>query len=208
LKASAAYEAILLLDKRGICLASAPEGLADKDFSSDTTFSGALKGKLTISDAYKSDLLISVDPQSKGWTVAIAVPINGGNDFRGVLMSCLKWSRLQKLIIGVRVGETGYDFVLNGQNQVIIHPARHFYGISLRDPKINMPQLDDAVKKKLPNQRYDFKNIGTGRVDTKLVGLAYPKGYGNFPGLGWTVGTGADESEIVGGHPLWRLLFR
>jgi methyl-accepting chemotaxis protein len=215
LKASGAYDAIVLLDKAGACVASAPEALVNRDFSSDEAFKGAAKGKLTISDFHKSDVLASLNPKSEGraatlagWTIAIAVPIKAGNDLEGVLVSYLKWSRLAQLIAAIRVGESGYVYVLNGQNQIIIHPASHLYGENIRGPKINLPALDDAVKKKVPHFRYTFANARTGKPDTKFVGFAYPAGYGNFPGLGWTVGAAADEWEIVGGHPLLRSLMK
>ena len=208
LKISGAYDAILLLDKTGICLASAPAGLMNQDFSNDKAFEGAVKRKLIISDFHKSDVLVSLDPKSKGWTAAIAVPIRTEKGLEGVLLSYLKWSRLADMMAGIQVGKTGFVYVLNGQNQIIIHPVKELYGTGPRDPRINLPALDDAIRKKVPNYTYEFKNVMTGKTDIKLVGFAYPQGYGNFPGLGWTVGAGADEAEIVGGHPLFRMLFR
>jgi methyl-accepting chemotaxis protein len=197
LKISGAYEAILLVDKAGVCLASAPAGLVNQDFSENEAFKGAIKGKLTISDAHKSAVLASLDPKSKGWTATIAVSVKVENEVAGVLMSFLKWSKLAELIMNVRVGTSGYVYVLNKQHQAIIHPAEALYGISIRDPKINLSSLDDAITKKFPYYAYEFKNIRTNHLDTKLVGLAYPTGYGNFPGLGWTVGAGMDRSETM-----------
>ena len=197
LKISGAYEAILLVDKAGVCLASAPAGLVNQDFSDDEAFKGAIKGKLTISDAHKSDVLASLDPKSKGWTATIAVPVKGENDVAGVLMSFLKWSQLDRLIVNIRVGTSGYVYVLNKQNQVIIHPAEFLYGVSLRDPKINLSSLDEALTKKVPYYAYQFQDVRTRQLDNKLVGFAYPTGYGSFPGLGWTVGAGMDRSETM-----------
>lgn len=208
LKTSGSYEGIMLLDKTGACVASAPTGLVNKDFSDDSAFRGAMAGKVTLSDAHKSDALVSLDPKSKGWTAAIAVPINIGKDSAGVLMSYLKWSRLNELTNDVRVGKTGYVYVLDRKNRVILHPSEQFYGIGLRDPQINLPALDDAVKRKDPHTRYEFKNRMTGTVAHKLVGFAHPKGYGNVPGLAWTVAAAGDEIELAGEPPFWDRLFR
>lgn len=207
LKASGAYDAILLLDKKGVCLACAPEGLVNQDFSGDKAFQGAVTGQLTISDAHKSEVLISLDPQSNGWTVAIGVPIKVGKDAEGVLVSYMKWSRLEALLLSVRLGQTGYVYVLNRENQVILHPSNRFYGIGLRDPRINLPDVDVAARQRVPYYSYQFKNQKTGKMDDTLVGFAYPQGYGNFSGLGWVVAGGAKRSEM--GEPLgWRQLFR
>ncbi len=43
LQASGAYEAIMLLDKNGLCLASAPAGMVKRDFSGDKAFQGATR---------------------------------------------------------------------------------------------------------------------------------------------------------------------
>lgn len=197
LHTSGAYEAILLVDKTGACLASAPAGLVNQELSDDEAFKGAIKGKLTISDAHKSAILASLDPKSKGWTATIAVPVKGENDVAGVLISLLKWSKLAELIMNFRVGPSGHVYVLNKQNQVIIHPAEHLYGISIRDPKINLSSLDEAITRKVPYFAYEFRNVRTNRLDTKLVGLAYPTGHGNFAGLGWTVGATMDRSDTM-----------
>jgi len=208
LKSSGAYEAILLVDKAGVCLASAPAGLVNQNFSDDEAFKGAIKGKLTISDLHKSDALISLDRNSKGWTATIAVPVKVENQVAGVLMSFLKWSRLAELVRSVRIGTSGYVFVLNKQNQTIIHPAEHLYGVSLRDPKINLSSLDEAITKKVPYYSYEFRNIRTNHMDTKLVGFAYSQGYGNFPGLSWTVGAGMDRSETMADGSILKSVLR
>jgi methyl-accepting chemotaxis protein len=208
LHTSGAYEAILLVDKTGVCLASAPAGLVNQNFSDDEAFKGAINGKLTISNAHKADVLISLDRNSKGWTAAIAVPVKGENEVAGVLISFLKWSKLAELVMNVRIGTSGYVYVLNKENQVIIHPAEYLYGVSLRDPKINLPDLDDAITKKVPYYTYEFRNVRTNHLDTKLVGFAYPKGYGNFPGLGWTVGAGMDRSEAMVDGSIFKTLLR
>jgi hypothetical protein len=215
LKASGAFDAIMLLDKNGLCVAAAPVALVNQNVAEDKAFIGALKGKLTLSDAHKSEILLSEIRKSEGkagpgagWTVGIAVPIKVGTEVQGVLMSYLKWSRLVKLIAGVRVGQTGYVFVLNDKNQVIVHPAPMFYGVNLRDNKINLPGLDDAIKRKEPYCSYQFLNPATGKMGTKMVGLAYLKGYGNFPGLGWTVAAGGDRFDLVPIPSWWQLFFR
>jgi methyl-accepting chemotaxis protein len=196
LKTSGAFEAFLLLDKTGVCLASEPAGLVNAVFSHDPAFQGAMSGKLTFIDFHKSDVLTSLDSKSKGWTVTIAVPMKVGNRLEGVLMSFLKWSRLSELVRGVQVGKTGYVWVVNSKTQVIIHPNEHLCGESVRGTKIKLPALDEALKNKAPYLTYEFENVMTRRLDTKLVGFAYPAGYGNFPGLGWSVGAGADRAEI------------
>jgi methyl-accepting chemotaxis protein len=208
LKASAAYEAIVLLDKKGACLASAPKELESADFSNDEAFKGAVAGKLTVSDAHKSDVLTSPDPKSKVWTAAIAVPMKVGKEVEGVLISYIKWKRLEALLLSIPVAKTGYVFVLNSQNQIILHPARQRYGIGVADPPISIPEIDRAVRTRAAGCGFESRNPMTRTVDFKLAGFAYPKAYENFPGLGWVVGANAHEAEIIWLHPLVRIFLR
>lgn len=216
LKISGHYQAILLADKNGGCVASAPTGLVNRNVSDEIDFKDAVKGKLAISDAYQSDIVSSLDPESKGWTLSIAAPVFIGDEVAGVLMTCLKWSQLEQLVSSFKVGETGHIFLLNAQNQFIVHRSKILYGNGLRGPAINSPELDDAVRHKVSYKRYKYRMTGTATVGSDtitvidkssigLIGFAYPRGYGNFQGLGWTVAAGVDEVEIVGGNWFWRL---
>jgi hypothetical protein len=191
------YDVMLLLDKEGKCVAASPESLVNRDFSSDPNFKEALAAKLSISDAYKSALLTELDPKSHGWTVAVAAPVKVGDNPEGVLLCFLKWSVLENLLRGVQVAKTGVVYVLDSENRVIVHPHKMILGTNLGDPKINLPALDDAVRKKARYHSYEWKNPGTGWSETKFAAFAYPRGYGQFPGLGWTVAAGASRDELV-----------
>lgn len=214
LKLSGAYDAIVLLDKKGVCVASAPESLVGRHFSGDAAFKGADTGKLTVTDPHNAEFMVPLvlesksKSKSKGWTTAIGVPMKEGNEVEGVLIGYLRWSQIEALINSIRVGKTGYVYVLNRRNQVIVHPARQLYGVGLQDRPIALVGLDAAIKRKAASYSYEFVNVRTRKTDIKFVGFAYPREYGNFPGLGWTVGAGVDESEIVARHPLWRMLSR
>jgi len=204
-----AYDAMLLLDKKGVCLAAAPDGLEDGDFSTEPAFKEALSGKLGLSDTHKSDTIRRLNPESGGWTAAVAAPVRVGNDMEGVLLSYLKWSQLQDLANGVVVWGTGYVFLLNGHNQFILHPAgASHYGWGLNEPRIQIPSLDEAVRKRAPYHSHEFTNPKTGKQDVKLIGGACPKAYGHFPGLGWTAGAVADRTEILGEPSFWKRFFR
>lgn len=212
---SGGYEAILLLDKNGVAVASAPALLLNGDFSKEDVFRAAVEGKVAISDLHKSDVLVSLAPKRKGevdpaagWTVAIGVSIAFQNNERGVLLGFLDWSAVARLTAGMVIGKTGFVYVLNNQNRVIVHPYTPMYGTALSDPKINLPVLDDAIRRRANNCRHEFVSPVVGMVGIKMVGFAYPKGYGNFPEQGWTVAACANESEIAGIHPIWKWLLR
>ncbi len=218
-KSSGAYDALFLLDKRGVCLASAPVGLINQDLSKNEAFNDAITGKLTVTDAHKSEILRTLNPKSKGWTVVIAAPVKAENDIAGVLMSCVNLARLRGLLGSIRVGvpfvqeyptgrveiSSGLVYVLNSKNQMIIHPMEEYSGKTLAE--IGAPlEISDAIKRKVSNQRYNFRNP-LAQTEKKLAGFAYPKGYGKFPELGWVVGAYAAEEELIGA-PWWLEIFR
>jgi methyl-accepting chemotaxis protein len=192
------YEAIALLDATGRCVVATPPALSALDFSTDPAFKGAKAGQLALEDFHYSKLVETLDPESKGWTLTIAAPVKIAENVVGVVLAFLKWSPLEDLVKAVPVAQTGYVYVVSNKIQGMIHPDRAIYGQDVAGPKINLPGLDKAMRNKEPSNIYSFRNVRTGRLDYKAVGLAYPKGLGNFPGLGWIVGAGADASETGG----------
>jgi len=192
-----AYEAIFLQDSKGVCVASSWPALVGNDFSGQEAFKGAKAGKLKIVDVHKSPLVEKIDPASKGWTMSISEPVKVGGNVTGVITAYLKWQLVQEIVDKVKIGETGYVWGTNNKPTLILHPGRHLYGEAVDGKAINLPHLNEAIKKKAPNFIYEFKNVKTGKLDDKIVSMAYPGAYGSFPGLGWVIGAGADKSELM-----------
>ncbi|MBI4964613.1 MAG: methyl-accepting chemotaxis protein [Desulfomonile tiedjei] len=192
------YEAIFLQDSKGICVASSWPALVGNDFSAQAAFKGAKAGKLTLIDTEPSPLVEKIDPASKGWSLSISEPVKVGGNVTGVITAYVKWSVVQGILDAIPVGTTGYVWVTNNKPTLILHPGRHLYGEAVAGSVINLPQLSERIKKKQPNLRYFFKNVKTGKLDDKIVSMAYPGAYGSFPGLGWVVGAGADVNELMG----------
>ncbi len=118
-------------------------------------------------------------------------------------MAYLKWTPVEKIISDIKIGTSGYIWVVS-KNKPIIHPSRDIYAHEVSGPKINLPHLTEAIKKKDPDIVYQFRNVKTNVIDNKIIGLAYPGGLGQFPGLGWSLGAGADKSEIMAYLPIIR----
>lgn len=196
-QAYGAYEAIFLVDAKGVCVASSWPALVGNDFAELAAFKGAKAGKLSIIDMHKSPIVEKIDPPSQGNTLAIAQPVKVGGNVNGAIIGYLKWKPLEDLIAAIKIGRTGYIWVVSNKLQPIIHPSRDLYFADVAGPKINLPQLVEAIKKKDPDIVYEFRNVKTNKMDDKIVGIAYPGAYGSFPGLGWVLGAGADKSEVM-----------
>jgi methyl-accepting chemotaxis protein len=197
LKVYGTYEDILLLDAKGNCVSASYPGAVGLNFADREVFKGALAGKLYIRDFHFSERIKKLNPQSDGWTLSLGYPVKVGGNVAGVIVSDLKWESVENLVNGIKVAETGYAFVVDQKPTAIIHKSRAVYNVPMTDPKINLPDLEKAIKSRELNARYVFTNPTTGKADQKIVGMAYPKGFGAFPGLNWTVLAGADRGEIM-----------
>jgi methyl-accepting chemotaxis protein len=192
-----AYQAILLLDSKGNCVASSAPALVGGDFSKEEAFVKSIPGKLYLQDFFKSEMVAKLDPESVGWTLGIGSPVKVAGNVRGSIVTYLKWAPIQQLVGQVKVGDTGYAYVLNNKAQILVHKDPKNYGLDVAKPPINVPSLAEAVKRKDPSIVYTFTNPVTKKPDNKIVGLVYPGKHERFEGLGWVVGAGADQGEIM-----------
>lgn len=197
-KLSGAYDAVMLLDDRGTCIVASTPLSVKENFASDPLFTNAMKDRVFIKDMYHDSRIAKIVPDSGGWTLAIATPVKIGQKVSGVLCAFLKWSVIESLVSETKVGVTGYVYVVNRDQQVIAHPSRDLYHQAVAGPKIQLRTLADALKNREPYHYYWYQNAKTKKQGHKLAGLAYPKGFGNFPGLGWQFGAAADLDEVTG----------
>jgi len=196
-KAYGSYEAFLLTDGRGNCVASSWPALVATDLSGDQAFKQAKEGKLHVVDFHKSSLVEQIDPASKGWTLVIAAPVKVGTNVIGTLMGFVKWSSVQQLMRSYKVGATGYVYVITKNLLIMVHRNANFLGMT--PTAVGAPAVEAAVKAKENLVSYKFKNPDTGREDDKYVALYYLPDFGNFKSQGWVVGAGADKSEVTPG---------
>jgi methyl-accepting chemotaxis protein len=198
-KAYGSYEAFLLADSKGNCVASSWPALVATDLSANPAFKAAKDGKLSVSEFERSPIVEQIDPDSKGWTLAISAPVKVGTNVIGVLIGYIKWSSAQELISGIKAGVTGYVYVLDKNQKVVFHPDKNFYGKT--PTQVGAPAVVEAsFKAKKPFARYEYKNPKTGNLEKdKPVGIVYPKDFKNFKSLGWGVGATASQEELTPG---------
>lgn len=202
-QAYGSYQAIFLVDMKGVCIASSWPALVGNDFSGLDAFKQVKStGSLAVIDWHKSPLVEKIDPSSEGNTLSIAHPVKIGGNMSGVIIGFLKWKPIEELVAKIEVGRSGYVYVLNNRQEIIVHPNPAWYGLHVANPPLNVPTLAEAVKKKESDVVYEFRNVKTKELDNKIVGLAYPEAYGLFQGLGWVIGAGADKSQIMGFLPV------
>ncbi len=193
-----AYLAVLVLDEQGKCAISSWHGFRGKSFAKAPLFTHAFKGETYVQDMHRDERLVQTDPDNDGWTMGFSVPIQSGGSTIGVVCAFLKWSMIEQILSRAHVGSTGYAYMVNRNFQLIAHPTRELYLEAVAGPRVALPDLAKAMKAKDQYFEYFFKNAKTGKVDDKIVGLAYPGACGNFQGLGWIFGAGAHSGELMG----------
>jgi len=152
-----------------------------------TYFKNALSGKSNVSDPI-------VNKTDGSIVIVYAVPIKNNNEVVGVLIETRDSNNLSELTNQVKVGETGYAFMIRKDGTNIASTDRNKV-INMYNP-IEEAKKDTSLK--------DLANIETkmGKGETGIGKYIYngtPKyvGYAPVEGTDWSVGVLVLKSEIL-----------
>lgn len=159
---------ICITDSEGKKIISA-DGRSPDSRCDDIAYHAAIRGEI-----YKSEVFIS-----KNMTPAmtIAMPIKRLNTIKGVAIADISLIAMWRLVDSIKIGESGYAFVVSGDGRLIAH--------GLGDGKVrvlsheNMKSL--GIVSEVMQGRYStglYKNI----EETEVIGVAAP-----IPSLGWGI---------------------
>lgn len=196
------YQAIMLMNKEGLCVVSTSNEFAGKDFSQSDHFLKAIERSVSIQSLYQDSRIARIAPESQGWTASVSVPIRHKGVLLGVLCSFVKWSAVESILAETRVGRTGYVFMVDHERKIIGHPSRELYNQPITGPKISVPALEQALKQGETGAAFTIRNVRTNKWDFQIAGIAYPQWPSHLSGLGWALVAGADTSETMAFVPL------
>ncbi|MFH1153130.1 MAG: methyl-accepting chemotaxis protein [Pseudomonadota bacterium] len=182
-QADSSYDLIFIADTRGLTIADSTGGalrakkisVADRD-----DFMSAKTGRISIGTPVKSRA--SGKP-----VVVVAVPLkNAAGDFTGVFGIVVKLDALSDKITQVKVGNTGYPFMIDSKGLVIAHPKKEFI-LDLDLSKVAGMEIiiSHMLSQKSGVDHYRFKDVD------KIAGFA------PVTATGWSVGVTQDESEFL-----------
>lgn len=137
----------------------------------------AQKGKASIAKAYLS---------TNGENVTAAVKAYAGPDGEVKFVSGIDISlkHLSEIINGIKIGESGYLLLVEGDGTVLAHPTRKDL-IAKNISSVNIPELTEGVKNNAPYFRYKADGVEkVGRVMTASRG-------------GWKIISVIDRNEIL-----------
>lgn len=175
------YEAMFVANAQGIIFADSQKGVykgvnvADRGY-----FTAARNGNTNVGKAIHSR--VTQQP-----VVVIAAPIQLDNgSFGGVLATVLKIGYFTERIASIRVGDTGYPFMVDADGDVIAHPVQDFI---LELNLHNLAGMETITSRMMANQtgveHYVFREV------PKIAAFA------PIPVTGWKIAVTQDLSEFV-----------
>lgn len=175
------HENIMVTDQNGTVIADSLGrktnglSLAEREY-----FIDAKKGNFSLSDPILSK--ISGDP-----IFTFAVPLKQADGvFVGALISVIKLDQFSNIITQVKLGKTGYPFLVDKQGTIIAHPNPDLI-FNANVTQINgMKELSkQMLAQKTDVHDYEFKDV------RKIAGFAPVKS------TGWSICVTQDEKEFL-----------
>lgn len=179
------FKYICILDHQGKELVSVNKSASEIEFKG-TAFKRAFKGEV-----YKSEVYLSKDKVPQ---ITIAVPVKNLNTIRKVAVTDISLLPMWSLVESIRIGESGYAFVVSGDGTLIAHGR----GVDKKIPVLanntlrRLKIVKDVLKGGYSTDIY--KNM----EDKYVIGVAAP-----IPSLGWGIIIEAPLKEAYASS--WRM---
>ncbi len=170
-KAQPVYDTIgyATLDGQFINSARAVGSIADRPY-----FKKVVKdGQSTVSDPVMSK-------STGNMITVVAIPVKEGNQVKGVLYGAISMEGISKQILAVKVGKTGYAYVLQADGLTIANPNKE---LVLKDNPLKNEKLSPTQK-----QTAELMVKGeTGVATYEYLGVEKIVGYAPVKSAGWSL---------------------
>lgn len=189
-KSQGRYESILIANNEGQVIADNTTRLLGASLKDRDYFKIAKQGRTNISDPLLSKA--SGHP-----IICLAVPLNiSSSQFGGTLVFLIKLDRLSDKITAVKIGKTGYPFMIAKTGLMISHPSpKHLF---------KMNALQTKGMEKIAKQMLSLEaDVALYQLDgvTKIAGFAPVKS------TGWSIAVTQNEDEFLrAAHTIQRLV--
>ena len=174
------YENIFWTDAQGNYLDT--HGVAGNS-TNRPYFASAIAGNTFITDPILS-------PVSGKLVVVIATPIKAEGRIVGILAGSISIDEVEKRILGIKVAQTGYAYVLQKDGTVIIHPNKELVvnksNVLTNDPNAPLA-LKAAVEKMINGEK--------GLSSYNYLGEEKYLAYAPIIGTSWAIGTSVPAAE-------------
>ena len=176
------YYGLILITPQGEVVSGSPEKLIGTNLSDRDYFRKALQGEANVGSVVKS--------KDDGQPVAVfAAPVKGENgQIIGVVGAVVNTKTLVNKIASLRVGETGYAWMVDKNGLVVAHPKQEYIlELNLRDDTDG--QMKDIIEAML---------AGKSGVSTYVFqGVPKVCGYAPVPLANWALGVTQNTDEFM-----------
>lgn len=117
--------------------------------------------------------------------IAIVTPLKNRNQLLGVLSADIVLDSLERNVMNVKIGKSGYTFVVNGQGTVLVHP----------DPKLLMTAKIQESDPSLGQIMEIFQTASIGSYTYSYQGTEKLLSYRRLHNTGWYLCTTVDKEE-------------
>lgn len=120
----------LVVDKNGIVIASSDDSVVGISVNDRDYFKESMQGK-----DYISNILIAKNNGEKTIVASSSIRDKNGNVL-GVLANTIKLNRIEEFIDNVKIGETGYAYLVDSESRIIAHKEKDKLGTVVENEKI------------------------------------------------------------------------
>jgi methyl-accepting chemotaxis protein len=176
-----AYESISYADPTGdtITAAGTKVNSADRDY-----FKRALAGEVVISDPL-------VSRATNRYVMMVAVPVKANGRVTGVLTGVIDFEVMAKTVGTIKVGQTGFAYILQGDGLVIVHPNKEYV---MKSNPLKDANADPGQKALTAQMVKGEKGLATQTT----VGVERYFAYAPVPGTKWSLGVAVPSAEVTG----------
>ncbi len=165
----------------------------DGTFYDNTGISGDVKQRDYFKQAMSGTAAVS-DPvlsRSTGKMVTVvAVPVKTGGKVTGVLFGAISMEKVTKRVLSIKIGQTGYAYVLQQDGLAIIHPDRK---IAMRVNAVKDPKLPQILRE--VNERIVKGTAGS--TDYDYNGSSKIISFTPVPDVKWFLAIDVPTAEVT-----------
>lgn len=146
------------------------------------------------------------DAALNGLVVTSSLPVYDGSDrFRGVIAADLKLVKISELISSIRVAQTGYAFLLDGEGRVIAMPESGYVDFGLTTQDFEGDEALKTILTKVPLDVFEILVKMTTRLSgmktVNMNGVEKYVAYQPIPSIGYSLGivvpVGETQSTLI-----------
>lgn len=137
-----------------------------------------------------------VSKVSNSLVVMIAAPIKDGNRVVAALVGVMDGNELSKLTNEIKIGQTGYAYMLDGTGTVIAHPDKEMV---LNQYNAINEYGNDKELESLVNLEKKMIAAETGTGSYNFNGVSKLMGYAPIAGTDWSIAIVAESQDLLSG---------